>query len=75
MKVLFQVVDRYQESVPDNKFYDVEGDSLNEEVVLKLMSEYYDDEFTEIGKYRELSKSQQCWCVWGEETDIIVTVL
>lgn len=79
MKVLFQSVDRYQESVPSFKQYEVEGDCLNEEVVLKLMSDFYEDfyedEITEFGKYQELSKSDKCWCVWGEETDVIVTVL
>ncbi len=73
MKVLFQHISRYQDSVPNSKVLEVEGDSLTKANVQKMMEDYFDDDtdFTS----GDISKSKKCWCIWGEEEDTIITVL
>lgn len=71
---MFQHISRYQDAVPTNRFMEVEGQTLTKDNVQKLMEDFFDDD-TDFTSGDNISKSKGCWCIWGEEEDVIITVL
>ena len=83
MKVLFQHIDRYQESTPDAKVYQINGSNeLTDEILAQIISRHfgdisYDEALEDVQNWdnMDVDASNTHVCLWGEETDMIFTNL
>ena len=78
-KFLIQVISRYQDSLPITFTVHAQESEMNETVALELLhvydNEMWPDEAKEFLKNGKVLRGEKCWCIWGEEEDIIMTAL
>lgn len=80
MKVLFQEISRYQDSAPTTALVEVEGNLQDNLAAILVMAGYcpnLDDANECIQYYKgdNIIVKDDCVCLWGEEVDVIITVV
>lgn len=81
MKVLFQYIYRSQESTPDTSVVQIVGSTeLTNEVLAQIISQHfgdvlYEDALEDVQNWDDIGVDDGCTCLWGEETDMIFTIL
>ena len=78
-KFQIMIISRYQDSLPVFHYVHAQESYMNETVAIELLNQYdndmWPDEAKELMQNSKMIKSEKCWCIWGEEDDIIMSVI